>query len=226
LRNSEVADLLDRLGEMVEATGEDRFKVVAYHRAATSIRNMEEDVEDLWRKKKLEEIQYVGGGIAKKINEYLETGKLRLLDDLAAKTPPGVPLLMKVQGIGPRTAYRLAHELGVGSVEELKKALEAGRLDEEFGSSVRKSFLVGIEQLQSFEKRMLIPEAEGVFQKLVSYFGALGIEVGMAGALGEVGAQSVTSTCSRQTRGPWMRSLAARAWPRCSKADSNGPASS
>ena len=178
-----MADLLDRLGEMVEATGEDRFKVVAYHRAATSIRNMEEDVEDRWRKKKLEEIQYVGGGIAKKINEYLETGKLRLLDDLAAKTPPGVPLLMKVQGIGPRTAYRLAHELGVGSVEELKKALEAGKLDDEFGPTVRKSFLVGIDKLQTFEKRMLLPEAEGVFQKLAAYFGALGIEIGMAGSL-------------------------------------------
>ncbi|MGP8126084.1 MAG: DNA polymerase/3'-5' exonuclease PolX [Nitrososphaerales archaeon] len=183
MKNLEVADLLDRLGEMVEASGEDRFKVIAYHRAATSIRNMEEDVEDLWRQKKLEEIQYVGGGIAKKIDEYLRTGSLRLLDDLRAKTPPGVPLLMKVQGIGPRTAYRLAHELGVGSVEELKKALEAGRLDDEFGPSVRKSFLVGIQRLQSFEKRMLLPEAEGVFQKLAAYFGALGIEVGMAGSL-------------------------------------------
>ena len=89
---------------------------------------------------------------------------------------------MKVQGIGPRTAYRLAHELGVSSVEELKKALEAGKLDDEFGPTVRKSFLVGIEKLQSFEKRMLLPEAEGVFQKLAAYFGALGIEVGMAGA--------------------------------------------
>ncbi len=119
MRNLEVADLLDRLGEMVEVSGEDRFKVIAYHRAATSIRNMEEDVEDFWRQKKLEEIQYVGGGIAKKIDEYLRTGSLRLLDELKAKTPPGVPLLMKVQGIGPRAAYRLAHELGVGCVDEL-----------------------------------------------------------------------------------------------------------
>jgi DNA polymerase (family 10) len=183
LRNLEVADLLDRLGEMVEANGEDRFKVIAYHRAANSIRNTEEDIEELWKEKKLEEIQYVGAGIAKKIDEYLKTGKLRLLDDLRAKTPPGVPLLMKVQGIGPRTAYRLAHELGVGSVEDLKKALEAGKLDDEFGPTVRKSFLVGITKLQSFEKRMLLPEAEGVFQKLSAYFGALGIEVRMAGSL-------------------------------------------
>ena len=178
-----VADLLDRVGDLVEANGEDRFKVIAYHRAATSIRNMDDDIEELWKEKKLEEIQYVGAGMAKKIDEYLGSGKLRLLDDLRAKTPPGVPLLMKVQGIGPRTAYRLAHELGVGSVEDLKKALEAGKLDDEFGPTVRKSFLVGIEKLQTFEKRMLLPEAEGVFQKLAAYFGTLGIEIRMAGSL-------------------------------------------
>jgi DNA polymerase (family 10) len=183
LKNQEVAELLDRMGELVEANGEDRFKVIAYHRAATSIRNMDEDVEHLWREKKLEDIQYVGEGIAKKIDEYLGTGRLRVMEELERKTPPGVPILMKVQGIGPRTAYRLSHELGITSIEELKKALDSGKLDREFGPTVRKSFLVGIEKLQSFEKRMLLPEAEGVFQKMSSYFAALGIGVGMAGSL-------------------------------------------
>ncbi|MDA4125072.1 MAG: DNA polymerase/3'-5' exonuclease PolX [Thaumarchaeota archaeon] len=183
MKNQEVAGVLDRLGDLVEANGEDRFKVIAYHRAATSIRNMEEDVEELWRQQRLEEIKYVGEGIARKIDEYLSTGKLRILQDLQAKTPPGVPLLMKVQGVGPRIAHRLSHELGITSVEELKKALETGRLDSEFGASARASFLTGIEKLQSFEKRMLLPEAEGVFQKLSAYFGALGIQVGMAGSL-------------------------------------------
>ena len=183
MRNSEVAELLDRLGELVEANGEDRFKVIAYHRAATSIRNMDVDVEQMWREKKLEDIQYVGEGIAKKIDEYLSTGKLRLLERMREKTPPGVPLLMKVQGVGPRTAYHLSHDLGVTSVDELKKALESGRLDSEFGPTVRESFRVGIERLQSYEKRMLLPEAEGAFQKLAAYFEALGIEVGMAGSL-------------------------------------------
>jgi len=183
VRNSEVADLLDRLGDLVEANGEDRFKVIAYHRAATSVRNMDEDVEQLWRERKLEDIQYVGEGIAKKIDEYLSTGKLQLLDRMKEKTPPGVPLLMKVQGIGPRTAFHLSHDLGVTSVEELKKALDSGRLDAEFGPTVRESFRVGIERLQSFEKRMLLPDAEGHFQRLSSYFEALGMNVGMAGSL-------------------------------------------
>ncbi len=201
MRNSEVAELLDRLGELVEANGEDRFKVIAYHRAATSIRNMDEDVENLWKQKKLEDIKYVGEGIARKIDEYLRTGKLQLLERMREKTPAGVPLLMKVQGIGPRTAYHLSHGLGITSVEELKKALEAGRLDSEFGPTVRKSFEVGIAKLQAFEKRMLLPEAEGVFQKLSSYFGALGIEVGMAGSLrrgkGTIGDLDLLSTDGR-----------------------------
>jgi len=183
LRNGEVAEVLDRLGELVEANGEDRFKVIAYRRAATSIRNMDEDIETLWRERKLEDIQYVGQGIAKKIDEYLRTGRLQLLEKMKEKTPAGVPLLMKVQGIGPRTAYHLSHDLGISSVEDLRKALDGGRLDAEFGQSVRESFRVGIERLQSFEKRLLLPEAEGIFGKMASYFGALGIGVKMAGSL-------------------------------------------
>ncbi|HXW95150.1 MAG TPA: DNA polymerase/3'-5' exonuclease PolX [Nitrososphaerales archaeon] len=203
MRNIEVADLLDRLGDLVEANGEDRFKVIAYHRAATSIRNMDEDIEQMWKEKKLEDIQYVGEGIAKKINEYLSTGKLQLLERMQQRTPPGVPLLMKVQGIGPRTAYYLAHELGIKSVEELKKALDSGGLDAEFGPTVRESFRVGIERLQSFEKRMLLPDAEGHYQKLSSYFEALGIDVGMAGSLrrgkATVGDMDLLSTDTRAT---------------------------
>ena len=183
LKNAEVSELLDRLGDLVEANGEDRFKVIAYHRAATSVRNLVEDVEELWREKKLEDIKYVGEGIAKKIDEYLRTGKLQLLERLREKTPAGVPMLLKVQGIGPRTAYHLSHELGIDSVEQLKAALEGGKLKDEFGPTVLEQFRVGIERLQSFEKRMLLPEAEGTFEKLLSYFGALGIQVGMAGSL-------------------------------------------
>lgn len=183
MRNAEVAELLDRLGGLVEANGEDRFKVVAYHRAATSIRNLDEDVEKVWKEEKLEDIKYVGVGIAKKIDEYLRTGKLKLMEKLKEKTPPGALLLTKIQGIGPRTAYHLSHNLGITTVDELREALAKRTLDEEFGPSVRESFRLGIEKLQSFDKRLLLPEAEGVFQKLSSYFEALGIEVTLAGSL-------------------------------------------
>jgi len=183
LKNLEVADLLDRLSVLLEANGEDRFKVIAYRRAANVIRNMEEDIEDVWKRGDLQEVKYVGEGIAKKIDEYLKTGELRLLEELETKVPPGVPGLMKVQGVGPRTAFTLSHEYGITSVDELKKALESGRLDNEFGPSVKASILSGIAKLQSYEKKMLLPEAEGVYQQVASYFEAQKIAVSMAGSL-------------------------------------------
>ena len=183
MKNLEVADLLDRLGTLVEANGEDRFKVIAYHRAATSVRNMKEDVAELWEAGKLEDIQYVGSGIAKKIDEYLRTGRLRILDDLQAKIPPGVPELMNVTGIGPRTAHKLSHEYGVKSVQELKEAIDRGVLDGEFGPTVKSSILAGIARLQSYKTRMLLPEAEGVFERLTAYYAGLGIPIAMAGSL-------------------------------------------
>jgi len=183
LKNLEVADLLDRLSVLVEASGEDRFKVIAYRRAANVIRNMEDDIEELRKKGELQEIQYVGEGIAKKIDEYLKTGKLRVLQELEAKIPPGVPDLMKVQGIGPRTAFKLSHDHGITSVDALRKALDSGKLDDEFGPSVRSSIKSGIAKLQSYEKKMILPEAEGVYQQVAGYFEELGIPVSMAGSL-------------------------------------------
>jgi len=203
LKNLEVADLLDHLGTLVEANGEDRFKVIAYHRAATSVRNMQEDVEELWRVGKLEDIQYVGSGIAKKIDEFLRTGHLRLLDDLQARVPPGVPELMSVTGIGPRTAYKLSHEYNVKSVQELKEALDGGLLDREFGPTVRRALADGIQRLQSYKSRMLLPEAEGVYDRLAAYFSEGGISVSMAGSLRRgketVGDIDLLSTDSRAT---------------------------
>lgn len=201
MKNVQVADLLDNLGELAEANGEDRFKVIAYHRAASSIRNLEEDIENLWREGRLEEIRYVGEGIARKVDEYLRTGKLQIAERLREKTPPGVPLLMKVQGIGPRIAFRLSHDLGITSVEILKEALDRGELDREFGPKVRESFREGIERLRSSERRMLLPEAEGAYQSLASFFGALGIRVSMAGSLrrgrSTVGDLDILSTDAR-----------------------------
>jgi DNA polymerase (family 10) len=68
-------------------------------------------------------------------------------------------------------------------VDEFQRALDAGKLDQSFGPTVRKSFRIGIDKMKSFERRMLLPEAEAAYQKLESYFYSLGISIGMAGSL-------------------------------------------
>lgn len=184
MRNTEVAEILERIALLLEATGEEeRFKIVAYRRAATSIRNLEEDIEKLHKEGKISEIRYVGEGIAKKINEYLETGKLTYLEELEKKVPKGAVELMQVPGIGPRTAYKLASNYAITSIQELKEALISGRLDDFFGESVRKSILQAIENIETFGKRMLLPEAEAIADSIDQYFKNNNIKVIFAGSL-------------------------------------------
>lgn len=182
MRNLEVADLLDRISTLLEASGEERFKVIAYRRAGTSIRNLTEDIEEIWEKQKLEDIPYVGEGIARKIDEYLRTGKLQYLETLEAKVPKGALELMKIPGVGPKTAYKLAKDYGIGSVERLQKALTSGEL-KPLGEAFRKRTLDEIEKIKTLGKRILLSEAMIIGEILVQYFAGKGIIAEVAGSL-------------------------------------------
>jgi DNA polymerase (family 10) len=183
LKNTEVADLLLKMSQMSEAAGEDRFKSIAYRRAATTIRNLDEDIEKVWRSGRLTELKYVGEAIARKLDEYLRTGNSTFLEKMKEKVPPGAMQLMEVPGIGPRTAYRLSKELGVRSVQELQKRLESGQLDGELGLSTSRKILEEVRKMQSAEKRMLIPEAEALVEEISRDFKAAGIDIIIAGSL-------------------------------------------
>ncbi|HUH99709.1 MAG TPA: helix-hairpin-helix domain-containing protein, partial [Nitrososphaerales archaeon] len=148
MRNYEVAELLDSLAQLSEAVGEDRFKVIAYRRASTSVRNLDEDIEDVWKRGELQEIQYVGEAIAKKIDEYLRTGKLEFLEKLRKQVPEGVLELMTVPGVGPKTASKLSVKYGVRSVEALRQASSSGKLAEAVGPVIAKRLDVELAKMR------------------------------------------------------------------------------
>ena len=183
MRNHEVAEILDKMAQLSEAAGEDRFKVVAYHRASTSVRNLEEDVEDVWKRGELEEIKYVGEGIAKKIDEYLRTGRLGALEKMEKKVPTGAMELMTVPGIGPKTAYKLSKSYHVKSIDELRVGLASGNLTEAVGQVMAKKLAEEIEKLKKGSSRMLLVEAFQLGAQLVAYFEGRGMDVHPAGSL-------------------------------------------
>jgi len=183
LRNHDVAELLDRMAQLSEAAGEDRFKVIAYRRAATSVRNLEEDVEAVWKRAELEEIKYVGAAIAKKIDEYLSTGRLEAVEKMEKKVPTGTLELMKVPGIGPKTAFKLATSYHVKSIEELRVGLASGALTEAVGQVMAKKLAEEVEKIKEGGSRMLLVEAFQLAAQLVAYFDEMGIDVHPAGSL-------------------------------------------
>ena len=118
---SEVADLLDLLGE--------RFKPEAYRRAARSVEALPEGLDTIAARGELETIPGVGEAISGKVGELLRTGALAYLERLRAQVPPGVLELMRLPGVGPKTARRFWVELQIDGPPELVRAIAAGRLE-------------------------------------------------------------------------------------------------
>ena len=79
---------LNKLQEM-EIRGEQAFRVNAYRRAALALENLDQEVERLRAEERLREVPGVGEGIAAKIVEYLDTGRIPQLEELQKKVPAG-----------------------------------------------------------------------------------------------------------------------------------------
>ena len=129
-RNDELATMLELLADLLELDGADAFRLTAYRRAATRVRESAVPVAQLAIEGKATRLSGIGGTIEKKIVEYSETGDLQALAKLRDRIPPGLVEVMHVPGLGPKTARRLWQELGVSSADELRAAAEAHRLRE------------------------------------------------------------------------------------------------
>ncbi len=183
MKNQEVAELLDRVALLLEASGGDRFKVVAYRRASNTVRNLEEDIEDVWKNGRLGDLQYIGKAITEKVSTYLETGGLPYLDKLEKIVPEGAVELMKIPGVGPRTAFKLSKDQGIKNVEQLKAELSSGRLASVLGPVMSKKILQSIEKIQVAQQRILLAEGLALADNLVQYFASKNVEVEPAGSL-------------------------------------------
>jgi DNA polymerase (family X) len=120
-------DVLDMLHELAELTMLDEgdpqsFRVRAYESAAHAIEAEASDIGKLTGKE-LQKIQGIGKSTAEKIRQLLEHGKVDKLEGLRQKHPASVVALMRIQGLGPKAVTRLRAELGVQSMDDLRKAL-------------------------------------------------------------------------------------------------------
>ncbi len=129
-RNDELADQLELLADLSELEGEDSFRVLAYRRAATRIRETGGPVAQLALDGKAKNLSGIGKTIEAKIVEVVELGEMKALTKRKALIPEEVVRFMHLPGLGPKTARRIWQELGVTTVAELKEAAEAQRLRE------------------------------------------------------------------------------------------------
>ena len=128
VKNREIAAILYEMAELLELHAENRFKIIAYSKAARAIESLKEDIVQVCREKRLQSIPGVGKAIAQKVEEYLRTGRIQSHQELLAQTPSGLAELLKISGLGPKTIFMLHEKLNISNLDDLEKAATEHRI--------------------------------------------------------------------------------------------------
>lgn len=173
MKNRELARILGQIGDLEDMKGEP-FKANAYRRAARVVEGLREDVAGIAERRELQDLQGIGKALAKKIEEYVRTGKIAYLDKLRAEFPPDLLELLDIPGIGPKTVRVLHEQLGVTSVEELERAASRGEIRKLRGFSKKseENILNSLRTSSGAGERALLglglPLAKGLVEELVA----------------------------------------------------------
>lgn len=185
--NSDLARAFDRIADLLELEGADGFRVNTYRRAARTIRGVTEDIAVVAAENRLTKLHGIGPSTAQRIQEYVTTGHIDLLDDLDAKYPPGVNQLMQIPGLGPKKVALAYSQLGVKDVDDLKRVIESGELEKlpGLGAATVKKIAEGLQFRESFGERtrlgIALPVAEEILRRVRELPGVLRAEI--AGSL-------------------------------------------
>jgi len=152
--NQEVANLLNNIGGLLEIKGENRFKILAYRKAADNITHLGQDLFNLWESgQNLRDIEGIGQAIADKIDELFGTGKLEFWERLIAEVPESLTDVLDIPDVGPKLAKTMWQELGITTVAQVKEAAQQGRLQTlpRMGAKSEARILASIEALERRE---------------------------------------------------------------------------
>ncbi len=188
MTNLEIARVFRQVAELLELQGEDHFRVEAYRRVANNIETTSENLLYIHDRDALRRIPGVGEGIAAKIDELIETGRLRYLEELQAQVPPGLPQLLEIPGLGPKKVRALWEQLGITNIDELEAAAKAQKIRHlpGMGAKTEQNILKGIERFRAHQERMrlgdALPYAEQLMEALRQAAGAALERIEIAGS--------------------------------------------
>jgi len=154
--NRDIADLFDRVADLLEIKGEIIHRVLSYRRAAESIYDLPRDLAAIAADGTLTDIPGVGKTLAEKIEELLNTGKLQFYEKLTTELPAGLVDVMRVNGVGPKKAKLFWEQLQVSDLTTLEAAAREGKLRglPKMGEKSEANILLGIEALSRQTGRM------------------------------------------------------------------------
>src|SRR4030042_2941124 len=177
MTNMEIAELLRAVASSYELINENKnkFKIIAYERAADAVEHLSSEAKDLWDEDKLVDIPGIGPSISANLSELFKTGGSRHFEAIMKGISPAVFELLDLPGIGAKTAFKLVNELNLSSAKnataDLEKAAKEGKIAkmEGFGEESQADILRTIEENRRKVKRYLLPYAENIANEVINW---------------------------------------------------------
>ncbi|MCD6434738.1 MAG: DNA polymerase/3'-5' exonuclease PolX [Candidatus Diapherotrites archaeon] len=168
--NKTLAKIFYEIAELLEAQGV-RWKPRAYRKAAQTLETMQKDIAEIAKlgEKELVKLPGIGRNIAKKIIEFLQTGKVKKLEELRKEFPFDIAGFTSIEGIGPRTALLIYEKLGIKTVDELIKAAREHRLARIKGIGPKTEQAIMQLEQKAHKQRFLLPFALEIAEELCNY---------------------------------------------------------
>lgn len=167
--NQEIAELLRNIAAAYTLTGKNRFEIIAYENAADSVEHATDEVQQIWADDGKIELPGIGKGIGGYLGELFEKGRSKHFDETLSKYPKEIYSLLKIPGVGPKTALKLV-ELGVRDLDDLELKLERGYLNSRgFSEKIAEKIREGLAEIKKRGNRMLLSKAKEISDELIDY---------------------------------------------------------
>jgi DNA polymerase (family 10) len=166
---------MEALRELAELTtlaegSPQAFRVRAYETAMRAVEGLEGDIASM-SQAELVKVKGIGKSTAQRIQQYLKDGRIDKLEALRAEFPPAIVALSHIPGLGPKHVARLRSELGVQSLDDLRRALadESIRDLEGFGEKSEQRLRRALERMGvDGERRTPIAKAMPLAERLLA----------------------------------------------------------
>jgi len=179
MNNLEIAVLLRSVAAGYKLKNEDknRFRIIAYNRAADAIEHATSELKDVWDENKLEEIPGIGPNIARHLDELFRTGRSKHFETVMKGIPQKAFKLMELPGIGLKTALKLLKESSHNEIEKLLKQVDKKNTERRLLLPYALETAGSVIEWLKKEPKVLRVETLGSLRRMVSTIGDIDIAV-------------------------------------------------
>ena len=171
MTNQDVADKLREVYQLMQLAGENRFRAIAFDRAAQTIEGLNEEITKHIEEDTLTDIKGIGKSIAEDIKAFQETGTMPVLEALKEKVPKGLIEWLNISGLGPKNIAKIHKELGITEIIELKEACQSGAVADlpGLGQKSADKIIKSIEYLEQFGERARLDQAVEIAEPVFEF---------------------------------------------------------